>query len=483
MRRYACLATACLLWGCGSSVDDQIADLTKGGDAAAQAQQELLLSKGRAVGPLLEALADPEYAKGRAALVEVLASLMTRVDDPRIAEALGRLLASDPDPVVRARVAQRLGLHRRAEAIPALLRALEDQSGEVRFEALAALAALDAKLSAAQRDSLDSRCRVMVDDPDRQARIEALIRVEAAVGELLNQARQAALKAQTGQAEGFYRQALAYYPHSQRAWYQLGWFYIDHGQRERGLELMRQHRLLLDVPRLRDLPTIDGRLDEPLWQQAIRVDTLRQYFSTGLAMSSSAGSVMAVSFSGANYAAPVAEVASTFYLGYAPQALYLGFRGHDDHPDSLVAKISRRDPSSGQDGAGRDISSQIWSDDCIEVMLDADFDRQGFAQFCVNSKGARADIWNRPGNDGPGPGRGSPSVWVGKVSHAAFVGPDFWSVEMKIDFGQQELPAPGPGTIWGAELVRNFRGQQYCQWVRTDRGGLAADQYGLLRFQ
>ncbi|MFA6110382.1 MAG: HEAT repeat domain-containing protein [Candidatus Latescibacterota bacterium] len=466
MRRYACLAASCLLWGCGSSVDDQIADLTEGGDAAAQAQQELLLSKGRAVGPLLEALTDPEYAKGRVALVEVLASLMTRVDDPRIPEALNRLLTNDPDPAVRGRVAQRLGLYKRPEGIPALLQALDDQSGEVRYQALTALAALDAKLTTEQRESLKSRCRAMVDDPDRQARIEALTRVEAAVNELLTQARQAVLKAQVSQAEGLYHQALAYYPHSKRALYQLGWHYLENGQRERGLELMRQHRLLLDVPRLRTTPTVDGRLDEPLWQQAARVDTLYQLFV------------------GDSFAAPAAEQVSAFYLGYTPQALYIGFRGHDDHPDSLVAKVTHLDPhQDGQAGSGgpQAMQTQIWSDDCIELMFDADFDRRTFAHFGINSKGAYADEYVSTGANGFNPNYDF--NWVGAAAVAAFVGPDFWSVEMKLSFGQKELPVPRPGTLWGAELVRNYRGEQYLQWVRTYPSGLFPDQFGLLRFQ
>lgn len=464
MRRYACLAAACLLWGCGSSVDDQIADLTEGGDAAAQAQQELLLSKGRAVGPLLEALADPEYAKGRAALVEVLASLMTRIDDPRIPEALNRLLTNDPDPKVRARVAQRLGLFKRPEGIPALLQALDDHSGEVRYQALAALGVLDAKLTTEQRESLKTRCRAMVDDPDRQARIEALIRVESEVNRLLVQAKQAVLKAQVSQAEGLYHQALAYYPQSRHAQYQLGWYYLENGQRERGFEWMRQHRFLLEVPRLKATPTIDGRLDEPIWQQAARVDTLYQLFV------------------GDSYAAPAAEVTSTFYLGYTPQALFIGFRGHDDHPDSLVAKVTRLDPRDDGGGQGN-ISSQIWSDDEIELMLDADFDRQGFVQFGINSKGARADVWNPPRSINMPITSDMMFGWAGDASLAAFVGSDFWSVEMKLNFGQKELPAPRSGTIWGANLVRNFRGEQYLQWVRTSPNGMAPDQFGLLRFQ
>ena len=73
--------------------------------------------------------------------------------------------------------------------------------------------------------------------------------------------------------------------------------------------------------------------------------------------------------------------------------------------------------------------------------------------------------------------------WAGDVEVAAHVGEDFWSLEFQLNFDQGEVPAPAPGAIWGFNMVRNFRGQQYTQWVRTYGSGLQPDDFGLLVFQ
>jgi hypothetical protein len=143
--------------------------------------------------------------------------------------------------------------------------------------------------------------------------------------------------------------------------------------------------------------------------------------------------------------------------------------------------VTHLDPR--HDGSPGGANTTIWSDDCIELMLDAAFDRQGFVHFGINSKGARADQWHPPRTINMPITPEMIYGWAGDATLAAFVGPDFWSVEMKLNFGQKELPAPGPGTLWGANLVRNFRGEQYLQWVRTSPNGMAPDQFGLLRFQ
>ena len=45
------------------------------------------------------------------------------------------------------------------------------------------------------------------------------------------------------------------------------------------------------------------------------------------------------------------------------------------------------------------------------------------------------------------------------------------------------MPKPEPGTIWGFNLVRNYRGEQFNQWVRTYGSGPLPDQFGMLVFK
>ena len=89
---------------------------------------------------------------------------MMRVDDARIQAALRQFLLGDAPAPVRARVAERLGLIKHAALGDALLQATRDQDGEVRFQALQGLANMEAKLSAAQVDSLDETDRRLLAD-------------------------------------------------------------------------------------------------------------------------------------------------------------------------------------------------------------------------------------------------------------------------------------------------------------------------------
>ena len=171
-----------------------------------------------------------------------------------------------------------------------------------------------------------------------------------------------------------------------------------------------------------------------------------------------------------------------FRVGYTRETLYIGFRGHDDHPDSLVAKVTASDPTRDGDlDQGVGVSKQIWSDDCIELFFDANFDHKSYVHFGINSLGVHVDEWQtrRRGEYDPEARWG----WAGDVEVAAHVGEDFWVVEFALNFGQEEVPPPAPGTIWGFNMVRNYRGQQYNQWVRTYGSGLQPDDFGLLVFQ
>jgi len=450
------LAFACLIMGCGASVEDQVDMLAGSLEEREQARQELLLAKDRAVEPLLRALDDPDHGAARVELVEVLVSLMTRVDDARIAATLNRLLAEDDDPAVRSRIAQRMGLFKRAEAISGLLEALKDGEGEVRHQSLVALGELSSKLSDEQRERLEEHARKLMTDSHAGVRLEALIRIEAEVNSFLNDARQLALKAQVAQAESLYHKALAFSPQSKNAAYQLGRFLFDYGRKEEGMEWLRKNGMLLEVPRLKSAPKVDGRLDEPVWQRAARADSLFRLFWD-------------------NNAAPPAEVKSTIYLGYTEEALYLGFHGHDDHPDSLVAKVGPGD--SGSLSENIRIAQSIWSDDLIELFFDANFDHRSFGQVGINSRGAHEGRWYRAERRGPA------ESWPLEVEVAAHVGADFWSVEFKAPFDRELLPRPESDALWGFNLVRNFRGEQYNQWVRTYGGGLQPDQFGMLHFQ
>ena len=470
---------------CGPSPEDHVAQLAGDGADRAAAKRELLLAKDQSVEPLLAALGEAEYAPARPELVDVLFSLMTRVDDPRIPAALIDRLQRDADPRVRSRVARGLGMQSRSEGIPVLLDAVGDDAGEVRHQALLALGLLQGKLTAADQERLQEQVRGLVGDAHEGVRLEAMIRVEDFVDEWIEQARQAALKAELSRADTLYGKALAYAPNSKRANYRLGRYYYDNDQRQRGLDLLQRHGMLLEVPRLGRAPQIDGRLDEDVWREAARADSFFQ-------------------FSFGHKAALPTKHPAAFYLGYTDQALFIGFYGHDDNPDSLVTKIRR---SEDQDAArqgeenmqvevsqgggmtitsgGGGLQSQIWTDDVIELFIDPNFDHQTYAHMGINSAGVISEQWIKGSRFNRRPEQESwmDESWKAGGEVAAHIGADFWSVEYRLDLGSKEFPRPAPEAIWGFNVVRVFRGAEYSQWVRTYSGGHSPDDFGLLRFK
>jgi hypothetical protein len=437
--------SAVLCAACAPSVEDQVEQLAKGGEEREQAKQELLLAKDRAVGPLLEAMEDPGHAAARPELAEVLVSLTMRVDDERIQRVLNQHLAGDPDPRVRARLARQMGLFKRSDAIDALLKALQDEDGEVRYQTLVSLGVLADKLSAAQKEAAEERARQLLDDSHPGVRMEAQIRVEAAIHQWIDQARQLELMVQLAPAESLYHRSLGYSSSSNQARYRLGRFYLDNGQRERGLAMLRQHGMLLDVPLLASAPRMDGRLDDPVWQQAARADSFYQ-------------------FGWNHYAAFPSDVRTRFYAGYTREALYLGLHAQDEHPDSLMVKTHERD-------------GDVWFEDMVELYFDADLDHRSYVHVGINSIGTTSDAWHQEGL------QDQDMSWNARAEVRTYVGPDFWSLEYKLSFGQKELPPPRPGGIWGFDIVRVFRGSEYSQWVRTFGSGHQPDEFGLLLFR
>jgi hypothetical protein len=438
-------------------MDDHLEQLLAGDVQREQVKHEFLLARERAVGPLLQAFDDPRFTPVRDQLVDILFSLWMRLDDPRISEALSRHLTSDLDPAVRTVIAERAELYNRTDMVPALLAALHDDVSTVRQHALAGLAAMHSRLDSTQRVALDVRVRQLLQDPHAGVRLEAQTRAAETISAWQAEANQLHLQALVGEAETVHQKAIDYAPGSKQAYFGLGWFYCESGQPERGYDILANHGLLLDVPHLDRPPVMDGRLDDDAWTRAAHGDTLYKFFWESSA-----------------WLVPKAIV-SQFFVAYTDEKLFLGFRGHDAHIDSLVTKVTEPldpvDDEQSNDG--------FWSDDLIELMLDTDLDRRSFIHVGVNSAGMRADSFDYIGPGSPYEHR---AMYVADIEVKAHVGIDHWSLEIAFPFGQRHMPTPAPGQVWGFNFVRNFRGQEYLQWVRTYGSGLQPQYFGFLRF-
>jgi hypothetical protein len=161
---------------------------------------------------------------------------------------------------------------------------------------------------------------------------------------------------------------------------------------------------------------IDGRLDEPAWQQAQRISNFTQREL--------------------NFGAPASERTEVAVL-FDEDALYIGFWCYDSDPGGIRAPAMARDFSFG-------------SDDNVEIVLDTfDDDRNGYL-FVTNPNGARSDAL--VADNGGVVNRDWDGVWMVRTSRTL----EGWFAEFRIPFSTLRF-RPGSGQVWGLNLERNIR--------------------------
>ena len=273
LRGLRIVATTLCLAACGPSVEDSIAKLGAGPDERAMGKHELILAGDEAVEPIIGVLEKQDGNEVRPDLAEVLVARLLRLESKRIWSVLQHRLLQDPDSRVRGRIADKLGLHLSSEYFEVFLQAVSDPSPAVQTPSLHALANVLDQLTDEQTQTLRRLAGERAKAQDQSVREAALYLVEEFVARWAEKAREEVLKANLSLADSIYNVALAYAPTSKQANYYLGKFYYENGERERGFQLLRDHRLLIDVTRFASAPRIDGRLDDPIWAGAGSIDS------------------------------------------------------------------------------------------------------------------------------------------------------------------------------------------------------------------
>ena len=431
---------------CGPSLDHEVEKLASGGGSDGT-RQMVLLAKGRAVDPLLRALDGTQTTEaGRVALVEVLASLSMRVDDERINDALFRCLREDR-PTVRAAASRHLGRYRVKGAVAPLIRALDDGDALVRLAAAIALGLLEDRHTVEHQAQIAERMRQLATDPNPDLRTVALIRVETRVHEYVEEARKNILSGGLARAESTLIAALDYFPESKRARYRLGRFFVDEVDPPRGIDMLRAHGMLIDVPLLSLPPTIDGQVSPDEWSAAAVIDT---FYALNT-----------------QHPAPMPTTVRTrARVGATHEGLYVAWTCFDSDPSAIVTRTKKRDEQF----------DRSYVEDRVEFFLDHKFSHaRPFRHIAINSVGALVDV-EFSAHSGTGN-----AEWDADVESAIWIGDDRWSVELLLRFGS-DIPTPAAGDLWGANFVRSYRGSEYVQWVRTYPNGLQPDDFGVLRF-
>ena len=192
-------------------------------------------------------------------------------------------------------------------------------------------------------------------------------------------------------------------------------------------------------------PTIDGRLDDPMWIDALRITEFTQLAPLE--------------------GAPATEKTEV-YITYDSVNIYFGFYAYYSNPNSIRANRADRDRVPG--------------DDTFSVYFDPFLDQQRAYVFKVNAYGVQSDAIlsarSSGGGGAPrgffGPPRGDRS-WDALFTTAGQMVDDGFTAEMAIPFKSLRYPQRAISTPhqWGLQIARVMRGKnETVVWSPVSRG-------------
>ena len=207
------------------------------------------------------------------------------------------------------------------------------------------------------------------------------------------------------------------------------------------------------IPRLQDGISIDGKLDDAAWNDAL---------------------VQEIAYEnqpGDNIAAPVK---TRVRIGYTADALYVAFHATDPDPSQIRAHLRDRDSA--------------FNDDWVGVFLDTFNDNRRGYELIVNPYGVQADLIRDETNTN----NQEDASWDGLWQSAGQLTADGYDVEIRIPFSTLRFRNGGGNQRWGISLFRNWpRDKRHqltshkvpresncflCEWAKYD--GMAGVQQG-----
>ena len=198
-----------------------------------------------------------------------------------------------------------------------------------------------------------------------------------------------------------------------------------------------------EMAKLSDEASIDGIMDEAIWQQATLITDLHQVNPF-------------------EYAEPTQRTEIRIY--YTEDALYVGARMWDDQPEEITAQILNQ-------------SSSLFSDDWFFFQIDPFLDRRSGYRFATNPNGVRFEAIFKSPTDMESNWQG---IWQGESS----VDENGWVTEMRIPF--QTLSFDPENSDWGINFSRSIpRNNERIAWYSRNRvmspgaSGLATGMTGM----
>ena len=160
---------------------------------------------------------------------------------------------------------------------------------------------------------------------------------------------------------------------------------------------------------------LDGRLDEPAWQQAVPIPLKYEYFP------------------GDNTPAAVETLC---FVTYDRDKLYVGCRAADPDMSALRANLADRDVPR--------------NDDTIGFMIDTFNDGRRAFQFRVNPRGVQMDAFNSDVDDSED--WSWDAIWDAKAQ----IGENGYTVEIAVPFSSLRFPRVSGVQTWGFMAMRDW---------------------------
>jgi len=166
----------------------------------------------------------------------------------------------------------------------------------------------------------------------------------------------------------------------------------------------------MDIPRTTLKPTLDGKIDDAVWQQAAVTPPFVSMKNNPL------------------------EVTTLAMTAYDDRNLYIAFRCEEPR----MAEQNRFHTKS---------TSAICTDDSVEVNLDMDPASEDYVQIMLSVNSVVWVWWRKKHRPGHTPDLG--------IKGKAWRGEDGWSCELIIPFAKITGGAPKPGSEWRYNVMRN----------------------------
>jgi hypothetical protein len=174
-----------------------------------------------------------------------------------------------------------------------------------------------------------------------------------------------------------------------------------------------KEKVYYTVPKVNSKINVDAYLDEPFWQEAVRIHANIEVSP------------------GENIEAPVK---TEVLMAYDDTRIFVAFIAYDPDPSQIRARYCDRD--------------NIWDDDWVLILFDTFNDQRRTYDFCCNPFGIQADIIETP----TGGGDEWDALWDsdGRITDEGYI------IEMAIPFSSLNFPTSEGEQIWGFDAVRSY---------------------------